>query len=122
MPVYIARLRDGSCLIGEAENEESVRKLFTEGDEVCNVDAAEIVTILALQPNTFISRRWMNEQPYELKSEIGRLEGSINHDLEWDIFTHELPMLASAHTSTEREEPLVPKDLPERPRQFSIRV
>lgn len=72
MPVYVVRLNDGSCLIGEAESEAQAREEFVSRWDSSGAEAEELIlSVRELPQGTFLSRWW----PSEYAADEGLLPG-----------------------------------------------
>ena len=96
MPIYVVRLNDGSCLIGEADSEAEARENF-----LCNWDTSGcepeelILSIREMPKGSFLSRWWPSEYPEDDGLLPGQLDGGIGDDS--DVYEHEYPLIAAAN-------------------------
>jgi hypothetical protein len=96
MPIYVVRLNDGSCLIGEADSEAEARETF-----LCNWDTSGsepeelILSIREMPKGSFLSRWWPSEYPENDGLLPGQLDGGIGDDS--DVYEHEYPLIAAAN-------------------------
>jgi hypothetical protein len=84
MPVYVVRVNDGSCLIGEADSEAAARESFLERWGQLAVDNEFILSVREVPPNTFLSRWWPKEDPEDNVILPGKLEGAV--DVDCDVY------------------------------------
>jgi hypothetical protein len=79
MPMYIARLNDGSCLIGEADSRQDARKSFLQRAQLASEmkPEAQILSVRELPKNTYLSRWLPAEYVEDCKSMPGLLQGDI---------------------------------------------
>jgi hypothetical protein len=62
MPVYVVRLNDGSCLIGEADSESQAREEFVSRWDSSGSEPGELIlSIREMRKGTFLSRWWPSE-------------------------------------------------------------
>jgi hypothetical protein len=64
MPIYVARLNDGSCLIGEANSESDARENFLYRWNSSGPEPDELILSVREMPkSSFLSRWWPSEHP-----------------------------------------------------------
>lgn len=97
MPIYVVRLNDGSCLIGEANSESDARESFQRRWDSDAVEAHEvlILSVREVPKNVFLSRWWPSSLPDDENAPLGDLEGDINEASK--VHEHEYPLITSAH-------------------------
>lgn len=101
MPVYVVRLNDGSCLIGEAKSESQATEEFVSRWEGTGFDPELVLSIREIPRDTFLSRWRPSESPADEDLLPGQLDGSINDNS--DVYAKEYPMLEAAHKKASDE-------------------
>ncbi len=99
MPIYVVRLNDGSCLIGEADSESDARENFQDRWDCAVVDPEPdlILSVREIPNNIFLSRWWPSEIPDDENAPLGDLEGDINDAS--NVHEHEYPLIAEAYSA-----------------------
>jgi hypothetical protein len=102
--MFVARYRDGSCGIAEASDEARARELLQSVEAYFR----EHDKIVSLRPLScpFVSRWHFDSRDGDELPEIDRLDGMLCHRAAEEIQEHEYPMILSAHSTCELEEPL----------------
>lgn len=96
MPIYVARLNDGSCLIGEAKSESDARENFLYRWNSSGPEPDELIlSVREMHKSSFLSRWWPSEHPEDEGLLPGRLDGGIDDDC--DVYEHEYPLITAAH-------------------------
>lgn len=97
MAVYVVRLNDGSCLIGEASSEAEARDEFLSRWDTSGSEPDEtVLSVREMPQGSFISRWWPSaDDAYEEGFHLGDLEGSLVDDS--DVYENEYPAIAAAH-------------------------
>jgi hypothetical protein len=103
--MFVARYGDGSCGIAEASDEVSARELL-QSEEAFFHEHDKIVSLRPL-PRPFVSRWFFESKDSDELPEIDRLGGMLGHQVAEEIQEHEYPMILSAHSTCEQEEPLL---------------
>jgi hypothetical protein len=112
MPIFVARLTDGSTVIGEAADPRDARERFC-GEEG-TAHGEEIATLRELPANVFCSRWYLNVNATDLE-ELDCPDGSLSQEIRWDLIEHEYPLIHAAHQSAGtggNEEPFADPSLP----------
>jgi hypothetical protein len=96
MPIYVVRLNDGSCLIGEADSETEAREDFLCRWDTSGCEPEELILSVRETPKgSFLSRWWPSEYPEDDGLLPGQLDGGISDDS--DVYEHEYPLITAAH-------------------------
>jgi len=95
MPIFIVRLDDGSCLIGEAESASEAQGEFLERWSPYHEGEELILSVRQLPNRAFLSRWWPLTHSHPDDLPLGSLEGSIQ-DVS-DVYQHEYPAIFEAH-------------------------
>jgi hypothetical protein len=97
MAVYVVRLNDGSCIIGEASSEAEARDEFLCRWDTSGTEPEEVVLSVREMPKgSFLSRWWPSaDDVYEDGFHLGDLEGSLMDDS--DVYENEYPAISAAH-------------------------
>jgi hypothetical protein len=96
MSIYVARLNDGSCLIGEANSESDARENFLYRWNSSGPEPDELILSVREMPkSSFLSRWWPSEHPEDEGLLPGRLDGGVDDDC--DVYEHEYPRITAAH-------------------------
>lgn len=100
MALYVVRLNDGSCMIGEASSEGEAHDQFLHRWDTSGTEPEEIVLSVREMPKgTFLSRWWPStDEAYEEGFHLGDLEGSLMDDN--DVHEKEYPAISAAHKAT----------------------
>lgn len=109
MPVYILRLNDGTCLVGEADSETQAREEFVSRWVDSEMDPELILSVRELPKNTFLSKWWLAEFPAD-QPMLTQLDGQINENT--DIFENEYPAIEAVHNRAHEESQSLSKDDP----------
>ncbi len=104
--IFVARYNDGRCGIAEAENEEQERKLLQSEEMRFDPEQDQIISVRPLI-TPFASRWFFEDLDSDDFVEIDRLSGLLGFNVAEEILQHEYPMIATAHATCEREEPLL---------------
>lgn len=109
MPIYVARLNDGSCLIGEASSEREAREEFLDRWDTSGSEPEELILSVREMPKgTFLSRWWPSEHAPD-EGLPGRLDGGIDDDS--DVYEKEYPLITAAHKKASEEIAGLSKDV-----------
>jgi len=96
MPIYVMRLNDGSCLIGEADSEAEARQDFLCRWDTSGPEPEEmILSLREMAKGSFLSRWWPNAYPEDDVTFPGQLDGGICDDS--DVYEREYPLITAAH-------------------------
>jgi hypothetical protein len=97
MAIYVVRLNDGSCMIGEASSESAAREEFLRRWDTSGTESEEVVLSVREMPkDSFVSRWWPSaDDVYEEGFHLGDLEGSLMDDS--DVYENEYPAIFAAH-------------------------
>ena len=95
MPVYVVRVNDGTCLIGEADSEATARESFLERWGQLAANNEFILSVREVPPNRFLSRWWPSEDPEDDVILPGILEGTVDGDC--DVYENEYQLIEEAH-------------------------
>ena len=96
MPIYVVRLNDGSCLIGEAGSETEAREDFLCRWDISGCEPDELILSVREMPiGSFLSRWWPSEHPLDDGLLPGQLDGGISDDC--DVYEREYPLITAAH-------------------------
>ncbi len=110
MPIYVARLNDGSCLIGEADSEREAREEFLHRWDNSGSEPEELIlSVREIPKATFLSRWWPLEYAPDEGLLPGRLDGGIDDDS--DVYENEYPITA-AHKKASNEVASFSEDAP----------
>jgi hypothetical protein len=102
MPIYVVRLNDGSCLIGEADSESEAREEFLDRWETSGLQPEELILSIREMPKgTFLSRWWPSEYAADEGLLPGQLDGGISDDS--DVYEKEYPLITVAHKKASDE-------------------
>ena len=117
MPVYVVRLNDGSCLIGEADSEDEAREEFLSRWDTSGSEPEELVlSIRELPKGTFLSRWWPSEYAPDDGLLPGQLDGGICDDS--DVYEKEYPLITAAHNKASGEVACFSEETPINPTIF----
>lgn len=117
MPVYVVRLNDGSCLIGEAESEAQAREEFVSRWDSSGAEAEELIlSVRELPKGTFLSRWWPSEYAADEGLLPGQLGGGISDDS--DVYEKEYPIIEAVHRKASDEMAGFSDDAPLEPTMF----
>jgi hypothetical protein len=117
MPVYVLRLNDGSCLIGEANSEREAREEFLSRWDTSGSTPEELILSIRELPNgTFLSRWWPSEYAPDDGLLPGQLDGGICDDS--DVYEKEYPLITAAHKKASDEVACFSEDTPLDPAVF----
>ena len=108
MPLFVARLASGMCLIGEAKSEARAWRDFLRRDHPEDPGPEDrIISVRRLPRNSFLSR-WYPESglldPHVLP---GKPSGYLIESCEEDLLHNEYQIIASAHRHAREEVPLL---------------
>ena len=102
MPVYVVRLNDGSCLIGEADSELQAREEFVSRWDSSGSEQKELILSIREMPkDAFLSRWWPSEHARDEGLLPGQLDGGISDDS--DVYEKEYPIIEAAHKKASDE-------------------
>jgi len=102
MPVYVVRLNDGSCLIGEADSESQAREEFVSRWDSSGSEPKELILSIREMPKgAFLSRWWPSEHVRDEGLLPGQLDGGISDDS--DVYEKEYPIIEAAHRKASDE-------------------
>lgn len=117
MPIYVVRLNDGSCLIGEADSQSEAREEFTSRWETSGFEPEELILSIREMPKgAFLSRWWPSEYAPDEGLLPGQLDGGISDDS--DVYDKEYPLIAAAHKKGSDEVACFTEDAPLDPTVF----
>ncbi len=103
--IFVARYKDGTCGIADAQNETEARALLQSEAAWFNPDDDEMVSLRALT-SPFVSRWFFEDVKSKELTEVARLSGMFSHDVADELYEHEYPMISAAHRNAEVEEPM----------------
>jgi len=111
MPIYVVRLNDGSCLIGEASSEREAREEFLDRWDTSGSEPEELILSIRQMPQgAFLSRWWLLEHAPDEGLLPGRLDGGIGDDS--DVYENEYPLITAAHKKASDEVACFSEDAP----------
>ena len=117
MPVYVVRLNDGSCLIGEADSENEAREEFLSCWDTSGSEPEELIlSVRELPKGTFLSRWWPSEYAPDDGLLPGQLDGGICDDS--DVYEKEYPLITAAHKKASDEVACFSEETPINPTIF----
>ena len=116
MPLFVARLSSGMCLIGEADTEESARRDFLRRDHPEDSGPEDkIVTVRKLASNVFLSRWYPEAGLLDPDVLPGKPFGYLIESCEEELLHNEYEIIASAHQHARQEVPLILYHDPDEP-------
>jgi len=111
MPIYVVRLNDGSCLIGEADSETEAREDFLDRWDTSGSEPEEmILSVREMAKGCFLSRWWPAEHPPDEGLLPGQLDGGVSDDS--DVYEHEYPLITAAHKRSSEAMASFSEDIP----------
>lgn len=100
MPIYIVRLNDGSCLIGEADSDVQAGEELVSRWEADDTQPLWALSVRELPKGTFLSQ-WSPSNHPATAGYASQLEGVMNDEA--DIFEKEYPIIAALHKRASEE-------------------
>ena len=108
MPLFVARLSSGMCLIGEAETEDTARRDFLRRDHPEDSGPEDtIVSVRALASNVFLSRWFPEAGLIDPDVLPGKPFGYLIESCEEELLHNEYEIIATAHQHARQEVPLI---------------
>ena len=113
MPLFVARLSSGMCLIGEAETEQNAWSDFLRRDHPEDLGPADkIISVRRIPDNLFLSRWYPETGLLDPDALPGKPAGYLVETCEEDLLHNEYQIIACAHQHAREEVPLLlPEDL-----------